>query len=354
MPNIENGPPIQRISEFNSDLRTEFEILYALEPTTKRLFTEMYVEPADLWQPSDLTPKTPEAVFEYQKMSKGVPAWLWVAFAGNVATEEGISHFFKDLYMIYQAGNPEPDKKLSLLEFADYWMSQEYRHGVLGNNLLLLSGQVNMHQLEADVQQFNINGVDTRTRGIPSRALIYTTYQERAARYAHRNTATAFKKAGNPIAARASAEIAGEEKPHEDFYTPLFGAFLDIDPNQGIISFNEMMQQRIAMPGARMPYFDEFAAVAHGFGIYTAEDYMNIFGHLIKVWKIEERSVQGEAARAQEQVIRTYEKNKGRLDEIMTRRTLREYKEGVHIPWVNETIYIPGTGNLTENSFTAF
>jgi acyl-[acyl-carrier-protein] desaturase len=70
----------------------------------------------------------------------------------------------------------------------------------------------------------------------------------------------------------------------------------------------------IAMPG-RLVYdgkdpdlFDHFAAVAQRLGVYTVTDYAAIVEHLVRTWRIAERSVSGKAARAQEFLCRHAEK----------------------------------------------
>ena len=78
----------------------------------------------------------------------------------------------------------------------------------------------------------------------------------------------------------------------------------------------------IAMPGRFMDdcrdpdLFDHFTAVAQRAGVYTVRDYASIVQHLVGAWRIPERSVAGEAARAQDEMCRQadrYERLSGRV-----------------------------------------
>ena len=60
------------------------------------------------------------------------------------------------------------------------------------------------------------------------------------------------------------------------------------------------------MPGKLMndgkdpDLFEHFATVAQRMEVYTAREYAKIIAHLVKTWKIAERSLSGKAAAAQE------------------------------------------------------
>ena len=102
--------------------------------------------------------------------------------------------------------------------------------------------------------------------------------------------------------------IASDESRHETFYTHAMAEVLDHDPAGGILAFRSILHSLIAMPGRLMEddqdpdLFDHFAAVTQRVGVYTVRDYASIIDHLICAWRIAERSVAREAARAQDEI----------------------------------------------------
>ena len=68
--------------------------------------------------------------------------------------------------------------------------------------------------------------------------------------------------------------------------------FFEIDPEGGLLAFQEMMKSQVVMPAVLMDdgktpnLYNNFSAVAQRIGAYTARDYAEIIDHLIKYWKI--------------------------------------------------------------------
>jgi len=319
--------------------RTQYEVIRELDPVAKTLLAEASKDPKKIWQPSDFLPKNPDQLREFQEMSAGVPDHVLAVLTGNMITEEGLPHFFVLLFQYMPSDSKNPENS-ALMQFSNEWMAQEHRHGVLLHGYAAANGRINMRAFEESTQEYLINGVDPRLDGDPYNAFVYTSFQERATRVAHRNTAVLAKRSGDKTLAEICGKIASEEGDHEDFYKNFLDVIFDEDPDRAMISFNNMMKKRIAMPGERMPFFDQYAAVAHANGIYTAQDYSDITGHLIDFLDIRNRSVSGEGAKAQEELISRHEDTKGRLDSIMTKRLLREHRTEIVIPWVNSPLSI--------------
>ena len=80
--------------------------------------------------------------------------------------------------------------------------------------------------------------------------------------------------------------IASDEKRHETAYTKIAKKLFELDPNDMVIAFANMMRRKISMP-AHLMYdghdhnlFDHFAMVASRIGVYTARDY----GEIVELW----------------------------------------------------------------------
>ena len=68
---------------------------------------------------------------------------------------------------------------------------------------------------------------------------------------------------------------------------------LELDPNEMMLAFEDMMRQKIAMPsqflrqlGEETGIFSNFSDAAQRIGVYTAYDYTDILKSLIEEWEI--------------------------------------------------------------------
>ncbi|EYU40938.1 hypothetical protein MIMGU_mgv1a021299mg, partial [Erythranthe guttata] len=109
--------------------------------------------------------------------------------------------------------------------------------------------------------------------------------------------------------AQICSTIASNEKRHETAYTKIVEKLFEIDPNETVISFADMMRKKISMP-AHLMYdgrddnlFDHFSSVAQRLGVYTAKDYADILEHLVGRWKVESLTgLSSDGAKAQDYV----------------------------------------------------
>lgn len=89
------------------------------------------------------------------------------------------------------------------------------------------------------------------------------------------------------------SKIAGDESRHEKAYQAIFQEILRKDPEGGLKSFYEMMQDQITMPACLMTdgkddnMFEAFSVTAQKVGVYTAVDYAEILQYLVDTWDIE-------------------------------------------------------------------
>jgi len=80
---------------------------------------------------------------------------------------------------------------------------------------------------------------------------------------------------------------------HETAYTKMAGKLFELDPNETVMVFADMMRKKLSMPGHLMydgqdeNLFYHFANVASRIGVYTAWDYGDILEHLVGIWGVE-------------------------------------------------------------------
>ena len=103
--------------------------------------------------------------------------------------------------------------------------------------------------------------------------------------------------------------IASDEKRHEAAYTKVVSKLFEIDQNDTIIAFSNMMKKKISMPAHFMDdgcddnLFLNFSAVAQRLGVYTAKDYADILEFLVDKWDVESLSgLSSEGRKAQDYV----------------------------------------------------
>lgn len=88
------------------------------------------------------------------------------------------------------------------------WTSEENRHGDTLNKLLYLSGCVDMRAVERSVQALIGTGFDPGLGSDPYNCFVYTSFQERATKISHHNTAKLADEAGAPQVAKMCRLIA--------------------------------------------------------------------------------------------------------------------------------------------------
>ena len=194
---------------------------------------------------------------------------------------------------------------------------------------------MNMKAVEVTIQNLIGSGMDPKTENNPYLGFIYTSFQERATKISHGNTARHALEHGDDTLAKICGLIAADEGRHESeslatefLFTPLtplsssvayqriMDAVFEKDTNGALIAFADMMRKQIVMPAHLMNdlehekangrnLFADFSAVADRTGTYTAFDYADIMEHLIARWEVPKRAgLSGEAAEAQEYLVK--------------------------------------------------
>ncbi|GMN36202.1 hypothetical protein TIFTF001_005830 [Ficus carica] len=103
--------------------------------------------------------------------------------------------------------------------------------------------------------------------------------------------------------------IAADEKRHESAYSKIAEKLFEVDANDMVVAFAEMMRRKISMPAHFMydgfdpNLFHHFSIVASRLGVYSATDYRQILEHLVARWNVENLTgLQSDGREAQEHV----------------------------------------------------
>ncbi|EHA8591393.1 Stearoyl-[Cocos nucifera] len=321
--------PPQKIEIFKSlEEWAENNILVLLKPVEKS------------WQPQDFLPDSSsesfyDEVMELRERSKEIPDDHYVCLVGDMITEEALPTYQT---MLNTLDGVRDETGASLSSWAIWtraWTAEENRHGDLLNKYLYLTGRVDMKQIEKTIQYLIGSGMDPRTENNPYLGFIYTSFQERATFISHGNTARLAKEHGDLKLAQICGTIAADEKRHETAYTKIVEKLFEIDPDDTVLAFADMMKKKISMP-AHLMYdghddnlFEHFSAVAQRLGVYTAKDYADILDFLVRRWNVEKLTgLSGEGNQAQDFVCSLASRIR-RLEE----RALGRAKQAPHIPF---------------------
>ncbi|HOZ51178.1 MAG TPA: acyl-ACP desaturase [Chitinophagaceae bacterium] len=251
------------------------------------------------WQPGDLLPATSsESFFEELKTIQGqaenMDYDLLAVLVGDTITEEALPTYetwLGALDGVYK--NPHG----GWMKWIRSWTAEENRHGDVLSRFLYLSGRINMSKFEASTQYLIADGFDLDTQNDPYRTFMYTSFQELATNISHRRVATLAKKSGNTILSKICGLVAADEARHANAYKTFISRIFDIDTNEMMLAFEDMMRKKIVMPAqclrelnGEVNTFANFSDAAQRLGVYTAIDYVNIMRDLIEEWNIENLS----------------------------------------------------------------
>lgn len=266
----------------------------------------------DSWQPSDFLPDMTDKnwrdkVDELRRNAAGLTDEALVILVGNIVTEEALPTYQASLNRAQFLEDTTGADSTPWARWTRGWSAEENRHGDLLHKYLYLSGRVNMRAFEVTTHHLIRNGFDPKMNKDPYRLIVYVSFQERATKISHSNMGRLADKCGDQTLGRICTTIAGDEARHEEAYKRFFRRIVELDAENAVISFAEMMKQKIDMParlmydGAEEDLFNQFAIVAQRAGIYTFQDYAEVLKHLLDFWGIPSlKNLSGEAAQAQE------------------------------------------------------
>lgn len=273
------------------------EVMAFLEPYMLKNMYE-YLKPVEeLWQPADLLPDASKEDFfdqvkELQGYAENLSYDLLAVLIGDTITEEALPSYETWLSLVEDHSKSEQGGWLTWLRA---WTSEENRHGDALNKYLYLCGRVDMKMMEISTAHLLADGIDVQTGRDPYRNFIYTSFQEMATNVSHRRVASLAKQSGDTLLSKMCGVIAADEARHAKAYKHFMTKIFEVDPNEAILAFEDMMKKRIVMPASFLREmggkigegFAHFTESAQRIGVYTSADYIDIFKSLIQEWKID-------------------------------------------------------------------
>jgi acyl-[acyl-carrier-protein] desaturase len=268
----------------------------------------------DSWQPSDFLPDMTQEDWQpmisaLRQKTAGITDEVLAVLVGNTITEEALPAYQTSLSRIHGLSDDTGAGQSAWAVWMRGWTAEEKRHGDLLSRYLYLSGRVNTRSVEVTTQNLIRNGFNSRSENDPYKSFVYVSFQERATKISHANTGKLAEKCGDPTLARICSAIAKDEARHEEAYKRFFNKIVVADPENAVIAFAQMMEQRVSMPallmsdGTDCDLFSQFALVAQRIGVYTIRDYGEVMQHLVDTWGIASLAgLTGEAAKSQEYV----------------------------------------------------
>lgn len=294
------------------------EVLKHLEQQVK-MWMEDHINKRKLWFSSDFLPADEKMnddnetnIRQLRDRTRGLKDEVRVAVALNLLTEEGLPHFHR-LIAQYLGDRSFWSK------WNNMWTAEEDRHGAILRDYVRDARLFSFREVELMQFHYIESGFNPDWDKDPYKVFVYTTLQERATQYSHKNTG---KLAGEdePLLNGILSNIAADEAKHFTFYRNVFKEVLNLDPNRALISASEIMPA-IDMPGHSMPNFRDMADVVRRVGIYGPRDYKKIVEEAIKFWEIEYITGLNELAQKAQEKILSIPKRLEKVAEYIERRT---------------------------------
>ncbi|KAF5469824.1 hypothetical protein F2P56_010383 [Juglans regia] len=322
----------------------KIEIFKSMEGWARKNIVTLLKPVNKSWQPQDFLPDPTsdgflEQIDELRKRTKDIPDEYLIVLAGNMITKESLPTYQAKINSTEIFHDVTGVDNTPWAIWARGWTAEEKRHGDLLNKYLFLSGRVNMRQIEKTTQYLLGSGMDAGLGENPYLLTIYTSFQERATFISHGNTARLAKKHGDPILAQICGTIASDEKRHEIAYTKIVEKLFELDPDETVVAFADIMRRKISMP-ARLMYdgeldnlFYHFANVASRIGVYTARDYREILQHLVAKWNVEKLSGLSSEGREAQDFVCGFAQRMQRVEERVL--ALAEKAPSIPFTWIS-------------------
>jgi acyl-[acyl-carrier-protein] desaturase len=275
-----------------------------------------------------------EELTELREEARGLRDEELVVLVGNEVTEEALPNYTRALANFFPEATGISENAWNLWERG--WTAEEDMHGAVLNRYSILHGRVNIDAVDRSRISLNLGGME----GQPDiyRGLIYPAFQEPATAISHMNMARIAKSRGVQTLYKICSNIASDESRHAKFYGDIVSELMNIAPERLIISFFDLMKDKVVMPARRMTddtytepptLFEHFSGVANKIGVYTAFDYANIVEKLNKNFRTAEVSLKDAGAEAQDYLCQLPEK----LRRVAERKRFR-VSEPVGFDWI--------------------
>ena len=301
--------------------QSKAEVLALLEEKVK-VWMEAHLNKRKLWFSSDYLPADEKnddndenVIAKLRERVRGIKDSARVAIGMNLITEEGLPHFHR-LLSKYLGDDSFWTK------WNNMWTAEEDRHGGVLRDYVRDSRLFNFSRLEQMQYVYQEKGFSPDWDKDPYRVFVYTTLQERATQYSHKNTGN-FIGGDEPLIQGILNSIASDEAKHFNFYRNVFKEILDIDPNRALQSALSILPA-IDMPGISMPNFREMADVIRREGIYGPREYKKIVEEAIAFWKIEILQGLNEAGRKAQEKIMQIPQRLEKVAEYIEQRTVKK------------------------------
>ncbi len=281
-----------------------------------------YLKPIETnWQPSDFLPDASDRdvffakVKEIQEAAEGLSYDVLTVLVGDTITEEALPTY--ESWLMQVEGISQSPESNPWKVWTRWWTAEENRHGDLLNKYLYLSGRVNMREFETSTQFLIADGFNIETGHDAYRNFIYTSFQELATNISHRRVASIAKTQGDTFLSRICGQIAADEARHAKAYSAFIKKIMELDPNEAILAFEDMMRKKIVMPAHFLRetgmqiggLWGHFTDAAQRIGVYTAVDYATILKDLVEEWDLEHiNGLNDTADKAREYLMRLPER----------------------------------------------
>jgi acyl-[acyl-carrier-protein] desaturase len=300
------------------EIKSKTEVLNELELKVKE-WIEQHISKRKLWFSSDFLPVDEKNSDDKNKIvdglrdrARGIKDPARVAVALNLLTEEGLPHFHR---LIAQHLGSES----FWAKWNNMWTGEEDRHGNILRDYARDSRLFSFREVEMMQFYYQEAGFNPNWDKDPYKVFVYTTLQERATQFSHKNTGKLVGE-DEPLLNGILSNIAADEAKHFTFYRNVFKEVLKLDPNRAMVSASEIMPA-IDMPGLSMPNFREMADVVRRVGIYGPRDYLAIVEEAIKFWEIETFTGLNEVAKKAQEKILSIPKRLEKVAEYVEKRT---------------------------------
>lgn len=325
------------------------EVIEDIAPIADAMVDEILLETGEKsWQPQDLLPDLDKEGWEddikqLREMASELPDEVMIVLVGDMVTEEALPTYQTLLNTFEGCDDPTGDSDSPWAKWSRGWTSEENRHGDLLNKYLYLTGKCDMRAIEVTIQHLITSGFNPDAQKDPYRGFVYTSFQERATKVSHSNVGNLAGAAGDSNLRKICAKIAGDEARHERAYQLFSQEILNRDPEGLIMTFGDMMRGQIVMPAELMTdgvdsnLYENFSAVAQKLGVYTAIDYAEIIGHLVRRWDLENiEGLSAEAEKEREYICKLPTRYKKLAERSMNRKKkVNEEEPKVAFSWIH-------------------
>jgi len=302
----------------NYETKSKVEVLNTLEEKVKQ-WMNTHIEKRKLWFSSDFLPADEKnsdddenIISKLRERVRGIKDSARVAIGLNLITEEGLPHFHRILSKYL--GDDSFWSKWNYM-----WTAEEDRHGCVLRDYARDSRLFNFSRLDQMQYVYNEKGFDPDWDRDPYKVFVYTTLQERATQFSHKNTGDHIGKE-EPLINGILNNIAADEAKHYTFYRNVFKEILKIDPDHALQSALSILPT-IDMPGIKMPNFREMADVVRRAKIYSAWDYKKIVDEAIAFWNIEIMDGLNEMGRVAQDKIMALPKRLEKVAQYLDKKT---------------------------------